>query len=175
METARCIWSSKLNIFKIVHPFRKFGSWQSYTFVQMKGNFQTGCSQEAQKFWLSGYTNYVTSLAIPTTCKCTWGMVDIAWCSSWQQPMYGDRTDEENRTQSQIICGQFFFPPLNFWWLDNEKMKLWNCWGKQEGHARWPKCKTVKLRWGHSCEDRRRLDINTGDGQRKESNLFCVM
>jgi hypothetical protein len=86
-ETMRFIWSSKLNIFKIVQPFRKFGSWQSYSFVQVKGNFQTVCCQEAQKFWLSGCTNYVTSLATPKTCKCTWGRVDIAWGNSWQQPM----------------------------------------------------------------------------------------
>jgi len=37
--------------------------------------------------WLSGCTNYVTSLATPKTCKCTWGRVDIARCNSWQQPM----------------------------------------------------------------------------------------
>jgi hypothetical protein len=40
-----------------------------------------------------------------------------------QQPMYGDRTDEENRTQSQIICGQFFFP---LWIFGDLTMKKWS-------------------------------------------------
>jgi len=77
MEDTRLIWNSKWHIFQILRPFKKSTYWQSFCFLQRKGDFQPVRTKEMQAFWhqnlkLCDSTGYLYDMKVYLGKDSTW-------------------------------------------------------------------------------------------------------
>lgn len=138
----RHVRNSKQDIFKISQPFRKYGYWWSYSFVQRNDTFQKYIPKKHKRF-LSNYTNYAT------------GYTKV--CLGKDRKSMATQLTATHSRVAEIIrkaegCGHKlykdnYFSPMNFYMV--WQWKKINCWEtvqiNKDGTPEDLRCKTVEL------------------------------
>ena len=76
-EDTRLEWNSKWHIFQILQPFQKSAYYQSYCFLQRKGDFQPAHTKEMQAFWHQNFrlcdsTGYMCDMKVHLGKDSAW-------------------------------------------------------------------------------------------------------
>ena len=145
-------------------------------FPSREGWFSDNTYQKNASVSASKFSNFVTRLGTHMTWNYTWGRTDSTARDS--NPCDSDRTDEEDRrTWSQIIHGQFYFFTWIIWWLGEETdLLLWHSQAEQERHATRPKTEDNKTEKGrHSRKNQGWLDGRQYCGGTRETYAYWLI
>jgi hypothetical protein len=119
METTRCIWSLNMTFSKFCNPSESLAV-KVIALFKWRVIFRL-CSQKAKKFWLSGCTNYVTSLATPATMQVYLGKGEHGMAQQLMATIATVTGLMRKIGQPQIICWQCFVLLWNFGDLTKKK------------------------------------------------------